>query len=229
MLLPQTSHMQDVIKRLYDENGERLGEGWRTEVKKYLKLNSRYFREELVADAMAATDDSEAGSVTHEDELTTLARMDWTKAEPILKKFAQAPMPRRAVLAKTLLYLHYKGKGAEADALLADLKNTAQDRKALGYSRDKAADALLSVDWTGRDEWFLKLFSDPTLHNLHDGFYLRMPLVSNVGGAPDHPIVAKLIANSDRAVIANGRRELCSANHGRLEGYTEGTRENGPR
>lgn len=204
-LLPQTPQVQDLVKRLYDENGERVSEGWREEVKKYLKLNSRYFREELVADAMAATDDIETGSVTHEDELTTLARLDWDRAKPILKNFAQAPMPRRAVLAKTLLYLHFQGEGTEGDALFVDLKNTVEDRKGLGYSRDKAADALLSVSWTGRNEWFLKLFSDPTLRNLHDGFYLRMPLVSNVGGDPDHwiPIVTKLIGNSDRAVHDN--------------------------
>lgn len=204
-LLPQTPQVQDVIKRLYDENGERLGEGWREEVKKFLKLNSKYFREELVADAMAATDDNGTGSVIHEDDLTTLARLDWTRAERILKNFAQGPMPRRAVFAKTLLYLRYHGKGPEGDALFADLKNTVQDPKALGYSRDRAADALLSADWTGRDEWFLALFRDPTLRNLHDGFYLRMPLVSSVGGNPDHwiPIVTKLIGNSNRAVHDN--------------------------
>ena len=204
-LLPQTPQVQNVIKRLYDDNGERLGEGWRDDVKKYLKLNSRYFREELVADAMAAKDDRETGSVTHEDELTTLARLDWSRAEPVLSNFAQAPMPRRAVLAKTLLYLHYEGNNPKVEALFADLKKTVEDRKALGYSRDKAADALLSVNWSGRDQWFLTLFSDPTLRNLHDGFYLRMPLVSNVGGDPDHwiPIVTKLIANSDRPVHDN--------------------------
>jgi hypothetical protein len=204
-LLPQTPQVQDVIKRLYDENGERLGESWREEIKKYLKLNTRYFREELFADAMAAQDDNEGGSVTHEDELTTLARMDWTRAEPILKNYAQGAMPRRAVLAKTVLYHHYKGKQTQADAFFAELKKTVEDREALGYSRDKAADALLSVDWTGRDQWFLTLFSDPRLRNLHDGIYLRMPLVSNVGGNPDHwiPIMTRLIGNSDRAVHDN--------------------------
>ena len=204
-VLPQTPQVEDVIKRIYDENSERLGEGWSVEVKKYLKLNSKYFREELVADARAAADDREAGSVAHEDELTTLARLDWDRAEPILKNFAQAPMPRRTVLAKALLYLHFQEKGIETEALFVDLKKTVEDRKALGYSRDKAADTLLSVGWTGRDEWFLKLFSDPTLRNLHDGFYLRMPLVSNVGGDPDHwiPIITKLIGNSDRAVHDN--------------------------
>jgi len=32
-----------VIKRLYDESGQRLSEQWRDEVKNYLKLNSKYF------------------------------------------------------------------------------------------------------------------------------------------------------------------------------------------
>ena len=35
-LLPQMPRVHDVIKRLYDENGQRLSEQWRDEVKKYL-------------------------------------------------------------------------------------------------------------------------------------------------------------------------------------------------
>ena len=204
-LLPQTPQVQDVVKRLYDENGERLGEGWREEVKKYLKLDSKYFREELIADAMAAADDNETGTIVREDELTSLTRLDWTKAEPILKSFAQGPMPRRAVLAKTLLFLRRQRKGPDGDELFAELKNVVQDRQALGYSRERAADTLLSVEWTGRDEWFLTLFGDATLRELHDGFYLRTPLVSNVGRNPDHwiPIVTKLVGTPDRATHDN--------------------------
>jgi len=204
-LLPQTPPVNEAIKHIYDENGERLSDGWRDEVKKYLKLHTRYFRDELVADALGAKDDGETGGVTHEDELRTLAELDWTKAEPILKEFAEARMPRRAVLAKTLLYRHYSKEDPKADRLYSDLKNTVENQKALGYSRDRAAEALLSVDWTGRDEWFLKLFSDPTLRKLHDGFYLRRPLVDRVGDDADHwiPVVTKLIGNADRAVHDN--------------------------
>ena len=204
-LLPESPKVQDLIKQLYDENGQRFGDAWRDEVKNYLKLNSKYFREELVADAKAAADDHETGSVAHEDELRILARLDWKRAEPILEEFAQALMPRRAVLAKTLLFLHNSKKRNESGTLLDDLKKTVEDRKASGYSRDRAADALLSVAWPERDEWFLKLFSDPTLRQLHDGFYLRMPLVSKIGEDPDHwiPIVTKLVSSSDRAVHDN--------------------------
>jgi hypothetical protein len=174
-------------------------------VKKYLKLNTKYFREELVADALAAADDSEGGYVAKEDELTTLARLDWPKAEPILKKFAASPMPRRAVLAKTLLYRHYGEQDTNGAALFADLKAVVENQKALGYCRDRAADALLSSEWQGRDEWFLKLFKDPTLSKLHDGMYLRHPLVDRVGDSPDHwiPIITRMIGNSNRAVHDN--------------------------
>jgi hypothetical protein len=204
-LLPRTPHVNDVIKSIYDKNGERFSDSWRDEVKKYLKLNTKYFREELIADARGAKDDGESGSVTNEKELSTLAELDWTNAEPILNEFAEPNMPRRAVLAKTLQYRHHDGKGPKADKLNSELRTTVEDRKALGYSRDQAADALLSVDWRGRNEWFLKLFSDPTLRELHDGIYLRKPLANRVGEDPDHwiPIVTKLIGNTDRAVHDN--------------------------
>jgi hypothetical protein len=203
-ILPQTPQAQDAIKQIYDANAARLSEGWRDEVKKYLKLNTRYFREELVADALAAADDAEGGYVEKEDELKTLARLDWPEAEPILKRFAADPMPRRSVLAKTLLYRHgpQDANGAE---IFSDLKSVVENRKALGYCRDRAAEALLSSEWHGRDEWFLKLFSDPTLRNLHDGMYLRHPLVDLVGENPDHwiPIVTKMIGSPDRAIHDN--------------------------
>jgi hypothetical protein len=204
-ILPQTPQAQDTIKRIYDGNAESLSEGGRDELKKYLKLNTKYFREELVADASAAADDSEGGYVAKEEELATLARLDWPKAKPILKKFAASPMPRRAVLAKTLLFRHYGRQDSNGAALFADLKAVVENQKALGYCRDRAADALLSSEWQGRDEWFLKLFKDPTLSKLHDGMYLRHPLVDRVGDSPDHwiPIITRMIGNSNRAVHDN--------------------------
>src|SRR5439155_3320190 len=42
-ILPQTLQAQDTIKRIYDGNADRLSDGWRDEVKKYLKLNTKYF------------------------------------------------------------------------------------------------------------------------------------------------------------------------------------------
>jgi hypothetical protein len=209
-ILPQTPQAQDTIKRIYDGNADRLSDGWRAEVKKYLKLNTKYFREELVADSLAAADDSDGGYVEKENELTTLARLDWPKAEPILKKFAASPMPRRAVLAKTLLYRHYGQQDSNGAALFGDLKSIVETQKALGYCRDRAADALLSSEWPGRDEWFLKLFKDPTLRQLHDGMYMRHPLVDVVGDNPDHwiPIITRMIGNSDRAVHDNAVESL---------------------
>src|SRR5436853_205343 len=83
-------------------------------------------------------DDAPSGYVAKEDELTTLPRLDWPKAEPILKKFAASPMPRRAVLAKTLLYRHHGKQDTDGAALFADLKAVVENQKALGYCRDRA-------------------------------------------------------------------------------------------
>ena len=61
-ILPRTPQAQDTIKHIYEENAERLSEGWRDDVKKYLKLNTKYFRDELLADALQAKDEDEYGS-----------------------------------------------------------------------------------------------------------------------------------------------------------------------
>jgi hypothetical protein len=203
--LPQTPEALNTIKRLYDENVSHFDEGWREAVHHHLKFTSKHFIEELVADALAAKDDNKSGSVGNADELEALAQLDWAKAEPILKNFAADAMLRRAVLSKTLLFQHYNQANPNGTELFKELKNIVENRRAPGYARDRAAETLLSFEWSGRDAWFLDLFRDPTLRNLLDGYTMRCPLAAFVGKTPDHwiPIVTKMIGNSNRAVHDN--------------------------
>lgn len=205
-ILPQTLQAQDRIKRIYDENAERLSESWRDEVRKYLKLNTKYFREGLVADALEAKDEDEYGSVVNEEELRSLAKLDWPKAEPILRRFAARAKPRTATLAKGLLYRHYAccGERSQADKLRPEIKSIAENRKSLGYAREEAIDALFADEWLGREEWFLSLFRDSTLRYLRDGG-IRRPLLYRVGDDPEHwiPIVTRFVGNSNRAIHDN--------------------------
>jgi hypothetical protein len=205
-ILPRTPQAQDTIKQIYDENAERLSEGWRDDVKKYLKLNTKYFRNELVTEALQAKDEDKYGSVFNENELKSLATLDWPKAETILRGFAATAKPRTSTLSKGLLYRHYAdcGPKAEAEKLRRDLRSIAEDHKSLGYAREEAIDALFADGWSGREEWFLSLFRDPTLRYLRDGG-IRRPLLYRVGDDPEHwiPIVTHLVGNPNRAIHDN--------------------------
>jgi hypothetical protein len=203
-LLPRDHEANERIKAIYDKNGAKLGDDGREQIRKHLELYSNYFHDELLSKAQAAKDDDEGGYVEHSDELERLAAVDWPRAETLLKKLAGSTAPRTALLAQTLVYRHNVtvGDGAAAASLRSQLRNVVRNRKALGYCRDKAAEALLETEWTGRDEWYLSLFRDPTLRELHDGMYLREPLAVPVDRDPDRwiPVMTRMVGDADRAV-----------------------------
>jgi len=200
-LLPQDHESSGRIKVVYDKNGARFGDDWRNKVRKHLELHSDFFRDDLVADAREAKDDDEGGYVEHSEDLEGLAALDWSRAEVILKMLASGKAPRTALLARVLIYRHAASNGDQKSAatLRSALQAVVADRKALGYCRDKAAEALLETEWVGRDEWYLTLFHDPSLREMHDGMYLREPLTTLVDRDPDHwiPIMTRLLGDSD--------------------------------
>jgi hypothetical protein len=201
-LLPQDHESSGRIKLVYDKNGVRFGDDWKNKVRKYLELHSDFFRDDLVADARAAKDDDEGGYVEHSEDLEGLAAIDWSRAEVILKMLAAGKAPRTALIARVLIYRHALSNGDQKSAatLRSELQAVVADRKALGYCRDRAAEALLETEWAGRDEWYLTLFHDPSLRDIHDGMYLREPLTTLVDRDPDHwiPIMTQMVSDSDR-------------------------------
>ena len=190
-------------KTLFDKNAKRLGEDWSKKVREHLEEHG-YFREEMLVAARTVKDGDEGGDVDNGEALERLAKVDWSDAEPVLKNLAAGNMQRTAVLASGLLYKHAVETDDQQTAavLRAHLKFVVEDTKAKGYCRDKAAEALLSTNWAGRDEWYLSLFHDPTLRTLFDGIYAFHPLTELEGQDPDHwiPILTKLVDDPSRAV-----------------------------
>jgi len=203
-LLPRDVAASKRVKAIFDRQTSLQGEEWNQKVVAYLQANGGYFHEQLLAEARKAHDDEEIGGVEHSEQVERLAEVDWPMAVPLLADLGKGNDKRTALLAKTLIYLHYAKLGSEAQAagLRVELKNVVEDRKALGFCRDKAADALLETSWSGRDEWYLSLFHDATLRRMKDGYWVRTPLTGPVSKDPDHwiPIMARLVDDPDRAV-----------------------------
>ena len=84
--LPRTKDVAEFVKKLYDKEvaKEDGDEDWQYAVRNWLKLNSKYFSDELFEVANQATDTEEY--VTNQDELLALARVDWDKARSIVER-----------------------------------------------------------------------------------------------------------------------------------------------
>jgi HEAT repeat protein len=194
------------VKELYDkgQSDQQLDDDWREKVRKWLLFNSKYFATDLLALANKARDDEKGGYVDKEDALVALAKVDWLKAEPLVRSLATSSQRRTATLAFILLYKHaIKEKDSDAEEKYRNLlKSIAGDRNAPAQARDAAIEALSLTDWSGRDDWYLSLFQDETLIGPSDGIYAFSPLTTLFAHDPEKwiPIMAQMVESKDFVV-----------------------------
>ena len=163
-LFPEGVETHDSLYRLLNEETDDENE-WKSYVQTWLRRNSAYFRDELIKSARAVDD--------HDDsieDLRALARLDWDAAKPILETFASAGKPQVTPVALSLLYKHamQNGDSARAESYRAHLKAIVANRRANYAARREAVSSLTSDEWSGQEEWFVSLFSDPTLSGLRE-------------------------------------------------------------
>jgi hypothetical protein len=203
-LLPQDAAAAERVKKLYDEAApsDRFDEDWRKSVRNWLRFNSKYFFDELLAMARKAKDQNQYGSVANEEALKALAKVDWRTAEPLLQSLL-VEGPRTAALATALLHRHAVEAKEEGDAgtYRAKLMTMAGSRGLPAAARDTAIEELSLSDWAGRDEWYLSLLNDETLLKSHDGIYGFSSLSAPFDHEPDKwiPVMAKLVESPNRA------------------------------
>ncbi|MGH9939815.1 MAG: HEAT repeat domain-containing protein, partial [Blastocatellia bacterium] len=145
--------------KLLNEEADDENE-WKSYVQTWLRRNSAYFRDELIKSARAADDNYDSI-----EDLRALAKLDWGAAKPILETFASAGKPHVTPVTLSLLYKHAmeNGDSAQAESYRAHLKAIVANRRAPHYARGEALSSLTSDEWSGQEEWFVSLFSDPTL------------------------------------------------------------------
>src|SRR5690606_22354995 len=107
--------------------------------------------------------------------------------------------------ALTLLYKHaYKEDkdSMETRSIREKLISIATDRNASPYARSAAIEVLIEKEWSGRDEWHLSLFSDPSLQDMTEGSRLYRPVTDDIDKDPEKwiPILSGLLGNTDRTV-----------------------------
>ncbi len=195
------------VKEIFDNSGQTFDEDWRTKVKAWLKFKSKYYSDELYAEAVGAKDHKTYNSVINEKELRALAKVDWEKAEPLLRRFeTDSSNPRTAFLAKRLIYEHAikTENSSESEKYRSEFQKIVEDKNSPSRDRDAAFDALnQNEDWQGSNDWYVSLLSDSTLLELEfGGNEVAHPLNYIAQKNPEKwiPILAKLVGNANPAI-----------------------------
>lgn len=197
-LFPTDVKHTGMVKSLYDrfKDESTIGEEWHTDVKLWLRQNSSFFRDELIRLAESSDDG--------EDDLIALAKLDWKKAEPIVRRLAQSGNNPKVVVANGILFskLLESNKTQEIIAQREKLIRLARSTQIPAESRVKAFTALLENQWAGRDEWYLTLLRDPSLFQIEDEPYVYEPLSQAIWKNETHwiPLLAAQVGHTDRNV-----------------------------
>jgi hypothetical protein len=161
--LPKTPETYDRLYRMINQEPEDETE-WKREVRDWLSFNSNYFRDELLADI----DSDDRGNRWAVMALTLLSRLDWDAARPLIETYAAGNNETPAPVSLSLLYARelQVGSAAKAEERRAILKAMVANRQLLADTRGTALITLMATKWSGREEWFVSLFSDPSLSGL---------------------------------------------------------------
>lgn len=208
-VLSQKPDAADFVKRLYDRklNDRKFEESWRETVKDWLTYNSKYYSDELLDLARAATDTAEY--VTNQNEVLALARVDWDKARPILERMlGDSSQPVSQTLARWAFYEHAlrEGDTGDIDKYRKELQETVEDKNAKPGNRDLAMDALVEAgDFAGRDEWYFSLLEDETLFDLRVNGASYTSLTTLLNHSPSEKYVEKMLEliKSDNQAVRN--------------------------
>ena len=203
---PMNERSADFIKRMYDQG---LDAGLRRTVKEWLVVNSKYFTNELFQRASAVRDTETY--LSNHDELLQLVRLDYERARPIIDRLAaNGNSKATGILAKWARYINAINTNSTGDIerYRDELKAIVEDKSLSAAYRDLAMDALVvEKEWSGRDDWYVSLLADETLHDL--GGYTGLTTLINVSPADKYiGKMIELLKSSNAAVRAAAIRNL---------------------
>ncbi|MBK7394005.1 MAG: HEAT repeat domain-containing protein [Chloracidobacterium sp.] len=205
----------DFVKEIYDRegNGGAINKEERRMVKEWLMYNSPYFSTDLARKASSVNDSGEY--VTGQQELLSLARVDFDRAKPIIDRLlGDSSLKTSKVLATWAQYRHALDTNSTGDieTYRDALKAFVEDKNAMPGMRDLAMDALFSEkEWSGRDEWYFSLLGDETLAKLVVNGQTNTGLTTLILNSPEDKYVEKmieLVGSNNPTVRSNAVRNL---------------------
>ena len=132
------------------------------ELRDWLMLHSRYFRDELKREVLWPDDVAGASAAA---AMAAFVKLDPVGARSFFLEQAKSAEAKDRAIAWGGLMTHFSSQAtAETqDEWRAELKALTTDSKADLSARRIALLAVMREPWDGRDSWFLNLFDDPTL------------------------------------------------------------------
>jgi hypothetical protein len=208
------SKAADVIYGIYDREGTgAFDKDTRKTIRDWLTYNSSYFSQDLERQASQAGDTGEY--VSNYEDLLALTHADFDRARTTIDRLYSSPDQKVGrVLAQWALYRHAleSASVSDVDRYRRELQDVVEDKNAMPGARDLALDALAQEkDWSGRDEWYYSLLSDPTLTELRVNGSTYTGLTTMMMVAPPGkygPKMIELLKGSDPVVRANVVRNL---------------------
>ncbi len=210
-VLTEDERTGDLVKELYDRNSGEDGysKDEQMQIRRWLTFHTSHFSHDLERMSQRAGADGE--NVRGEEELLALARVDFSKAEPIIDRlYLDSSNPVAQVLATWARYRRAldQGDASDVERYRDELQKFVERRDASNRTRDLALDALvMEKDWGGRDDWYYSLLADPTLAEL-GGFTGLTTIILN---SPDDKYTEKmldLVKSDDPVVRAAAVRNL---------------------
>ncbi len=202
--LPNNAEAHTLVKRVLDQRNTPEYQYYPRDVthrrlRDWLMTHSEFLRDELVQGAKNIKVDN--ADLEGGQYLEGLAKLDWQTANPLLENHAKSFSPHIAALAAGLLHKHAveSNEATQIKKFRELLKEIVANRQAPAGARQQAIKSLLDVEWDGRNDWYLSLFSDETLIQAKDGYSNLFPLAVPVKNKPDLwvPVVSKLIGNNN--------------------------------
>lgn len=196
--MPQESiEVHDRLKRIEERMAAQKSRQAETIVgllRDWLMLHSRYFRDELKRQTLWPDDVPEDKA---KNARAAFIRLDRKEARAFFSEKTRSSEAKNRAIAWTELRQNFaETVSQEARQTWRDgLKAIAADPKAEGDERSIAVVELMAEEWDGRDEWFLALFSDPSLSKSDSNSESPTPLSAAVERDGDYwiPKVAPLV------------------------------------
>jgi HEAT repeat protein len=196
----------------------------RAQLRRWLTYNTPEFSADLEKTARTVKDVGEY--VSNQDELLALSRVDWDRASPIVNGlYNDRGQKVSQVLATWALYRNALDSGSvgDTDRYREELKAVVENKDATDAMRDLALDALIKEkEWGGREDWYVSLMADETLHELKVNGTVYTGLTTIMYYEPDERYIDRMIglAASDNIWVRTAAAKNLLTRLGRL-GETE--------
>jgi hypothetical protein len=214
--LPADESTIDFVKRIYekgipetpvfeDDHGGDFESDWKASFDQWLRYKTNTYSDQLQTLSLQVKDN--AGYVTNQAELLALAKVDWSKAEPILNRLLNdSSQPVSQTLARWAFYQHALQTNSIGDIekYRNELKDTVENKSATPGMRDLAMDAIVeSGEFAGRDDWYYSLLEDETLHDLKINGQTYTGLTTLLNHSPSDKYKEKMLelVKSSSAVV----------------------------